>query len=56
MDFLPNSSERLLSLMLALGQYPIMGPRIRVRMREELFNRGIIDSITFEAQVRDEAI
>lgn len=56
MDFLPNSSERLLSLMLALGQYPIMGPRIRMRMREELFNRGIIDSITFEAQVRDEAI
>jgi len=56
MDFLPNSSERLLSLMLALGQYPIMAPRIRLRMREELFNRGIIDSITFEAQVRDEAI
>jgi hypothetical protein len=56
MDFLPNSSERLLSLMLALGQYPIQGPRIRVRMREELFNRGIIDSLAFEAQVRDEAI
>ena len=56
MDFLPNSSERLLSLILALGQYPILAPRIRVRMREELFSRGIIDSQTFEAQVRDEAI
>lgn len=56
MDFLPNSSERLLSLMLALGQYPILAPRIRLRMREELFNRGIIDSIAFESQVREEAI
>ncbi len=56
MDFLPNSSERLLSVMLALGQYPILAPRIRARMREELFSRGIIDSISFEAQVRDEAV
>jgi hypothetical protein len=56
MDFLPNSSERLLSVMLALGQYPILAPRIRTRMRKELFDRGIIDSAAFEAQVRDEAI
>jgi hypothetical protein len=56
MDFLPNSSERLLSLMLALGQYPILAPRIRARMREELFRRGIIDTSAFEAQVRDEAV
>jgi hypothetical protein len=56
MDFLPNSSERLLSLILTLGQYPILAPRIRTRMREELFRRGIIDSQTLESQVRDEAI
>jgi hypothetical protein len=56
MDFLPNSSERLLSVMLALGQYPILAPRIRARMREELFSRGIIDAVSFEAQVRDEAV
>ena len=56
MDFLPNSSERLLSLMLTLGQYPILAPRIRTRMREELFRRGIIDTQTLEAQVLDEAI
>jgi len=56
MDFLPNSSERLLSLTIALGQYPILGAKIRARMRKELFDRGIIDKKDFEAQVRSEAI
>jgi hypothetical protein len=56
MDFLPNSSERLLSLTLALGQYPLLAPRIRVRMRNELFKRGIIQQKDFESQVREEAI
>ncbi|HZU86768.1 MAG TPA: PEP/pyruvate-binding domain-containing protein, partial [Anaerolineaceae bacterium] len=56
MDFLPNSSERLLSLTLALSQYPLLAPRIRARMRSELFNRGIIAQQDFESQVRDEAI
>lgn len=56
MDFLPNSSERLLSLTIALGQYPILGSKIRARMREELFERGIVDQKEFEAQVRSEAI
>lgn len=56
MDFLPNSSERLLSVMLTLGQYPILASRIRTRMREEMFRRGIIDSQTFETQVLDEAV
>jgi hypothetical protein len=56
MDFLPNSSERLLSITLALGQYPIIAPRIRARMRTELFTRGIIDQADFEAQVRQEAL
>jgi hypothetical protein len=56
MDFLPNSSERLLSVTLALGQYPILSTRIRARMRIELFNRRIIEQNDFEAQVRAEAI
>lgn len=56
MDFLPNSSERLLSLTIALGQYPILAPKIRARMRKELFSRGIIEQKEFEAQVRSEAI
>ena len=56
MDFLPNSSERLLSLTLALSQYPLLAPRIRARMRNEMFDRGIIEQKDFESQVRDEAI
>lgn len=56
MDFLPNSSERLLNLMLTLGQYPILAPKIRLHMREELFRRGITDPTSLEAQVREEAI
>jgi len=42
--------------MLALGQYPILGGRIRRRMRDELFKRGVIEQGTFEAQVRRQAI
>ncbi len=56
MDFLPNSSERLLSLTLTLSQYPLLAPRIRARMRNELFTRGIIEQRDFESQVREEAI
>ncbi len=56
MDFLPNSSERLLSLTIALGQYPILGSKIRARMRAELFSRGLVDQKEFEAQVRTEAL
>ena len=56
MDFLPNTSERLLSLTLALAQYPILSSRIRGRMRDELFTRGVIDQKAFDAQVKDEAI
>ena len=56
MDFLSNSSERLLSITLALAQYPILAPRIRARMRREMFTRGIIDRPAFENRVREEAI
>ena len=56
MDFSPNTSEKLLNTTLALMQYPILATRIRLRMREELFKRQIIDSKTFEERVRDNAI
>jgi hypothetical protein len=56
MDFLPNSSERLLSVTLVLGQYPMLGARIRARMRKELFTRGIVEPGEFESQVREDAI
>jgi hypothetical protein len=46
----------LLSLTLALNQYPMLAPRIRARMRTELFDRGVIEQTDFETQVREEAI
>ncbi len=37
MTFAPSSSDRLLSLTLALAQYPILSARMRSVMRRELF-------------------
>ncbi len=56
MSFNPTSADRLLSIYLALGQYPILSGRIRARMRQELFERGILDPNEFEAEVRQKAI
>lgn len=39
-----------------LAQYPILADQVRVRMREELFRRGIIDQATFEREVKNKAI
>jgi hypothetical protein len=39
-----------------LAQYPILSDKIRMRMREELFRRGVIDQGTFEHEVQDMAI
>ena len=41
-----------MSITLALGQYPILAGRMRNHLRQELFNRGIIQKQEFEAQVR----
>ncbi len=51
-----SSADRLMSITLALGQYPILSGRIRARMREELFKRGVIDQHDFEEQVRKQAM
>jgi hypothetical protein len=56
MTFSPASSNRLLNIYLALGQYPILSGRIRARMRMELFERGIVQPQEFESEVRDKAI
>ncbi len=56
MDFIPNTTEKLLNLVLTLAQYPILSSRIREHMRDELYARGITDPRTLEAQVRTEAI
>lgn len=39
-----------------LAQYPILSDRIRLRMREELFRRGIVHKTDFEQEVKDLAV
>ena len=50
------SSDNVLNIYLTLSQYPILGHRIRSRMRKELFARGIISQDDFEAEARQKAI
>lgn len=41
---------------LKLSQYPILADRIRERMRQEIFQRGVISSEKFEQEVKEKAI
>ena len=50
------SSDRTLHIYLSLAQYPILRTHIRARMRRELFDRGVISQLAFEAEVREKAI
>ncbi len=52
----PNSTGRLLTIYLALGQYPILSSKIRARMRRFMFEHGIIQPHAFEARAREMAI
>lgn len=53
----PNpSTDRVLAIYLALNQYPILAGRIRARMRQVLFQRGIILAEKFEEEVRAKSI
>ena len=45
-----------IDIYIKLAQYPILARRIRERMREELFRRGIIDRNLFKAEVKQKAI
>jgi len=56
MTFPPTSTNNLLSIYLALGQYPILADRIREKMRAVLFERGITTPIQFEAEVKEMAV
>ena len=56
MQSFSNSTDRLMSITLALGQYPILASRMRSQMRDELYNRGVIEKRDFEARVRKQAI
>lgn len=50
------SSDNILNIYLAINQYPILGSRIRSRMRHELFSRGIITQEDFETEARRKAV
>ena len=56
MTLFSPSSDRLLSVILTLNQYPSLVTRIRLRMRNELFKRGIVDTHAFEKEVFDKAV
>ena len=56
MNRVPPESSRILEIYLLIAQYPILASRIRRRMREELFRRGIITPERFEQEVREKAI
>ena len=52
----PHEFPKVLTLYLALSQYPILAPRVRESMRQEIFERGVITRKNFEAEVREKAI
>ncbi|NLG98540.1 MAG: hypothetical protein GX491_14385 [Chloroflexi bacterium] len=47
-----DSADRQFTIYLALSQYPVLSERIRARMRDELYERGIITPQQFESEVR----
>ncbi|MFN2134845.1 MAG: PEP/pyruvate-binding domain-containing protein [Candidatus Promineifilaceae bacterium] len=51
-----KSTTAAIDIYVRLAQFPILADRIRVRMREELFQRGIVSQELFEAEVREAAI
>jgi len=51
-----TGSDQILNIHLTLLQYPILKVRIRARMRQELFERGIIQVDAFEAETLKKAI
>jgi hypothetical protein len=51
-----RSTTVTIDIYIKLAQYPILADRIRVRMREELFRRGVISQNDFEAEVKQKAI
>jgi hypothetical protein len=52
----PRSITPAIDIYIRLAQFPVLADKVRMRMRQELFSRGIIDEITFEDQVREKAI
>ncbi len=51
-----RSPTPAIDIYIKLAQYPILSDQIRLRMREELFRRGIISMEDFEQEVKAKAI
>jgi hypothetical protein len=51
-----SDSDQILSISLALSQYPILSKKIRARMRRELFSKKLLEEQGFEQEVKKEAI
>jgi hypothetical protein len=52
----PHKMPKVLALYLKITQYPILARRIRERMRQEIFSRGIISRKVFIDEVREKAV
>ena len=48
--------HKVLGIYLELAQYPILARMIRERMRQELFDKGVITVEAFETQVKEKAV
>ena len=51
-----RSKTSTIDIYIKLAQYPTLAEKIRIRMREEIFRRGIVSQDDFEAEVRQKAI
>ena len=51
-----RSTTSTIDIYIKLAQYPILADRIRERMRQELFQRGVVSEETFKAEVEELAI
>ncbi|NLE45306.1 MAG: phosphoenolpyruvate synthase [Chloroflexi bacterium] len=56
MNLDPDRIPKVLELYLQISQYPILGRRIRDRMRAELFSRGVITRAQFEQEAKEKAV
>ena len=56
MNFDLERIPKVLQLYLEISQYPILARRIRERMRQEIFARGVVSPQVFDQEVRDKAI
>lgn len=51
-----HTTTPTIEIYVKLAQYPILSDQVRLRMREELFSRGVIDQNDFEFEVKNLAL